>query len=740
MKDAYVGKPLDRVDAIAKVTGKAEFTADVPVAGLAHGVIVSATISKGRVTSIDTTAARAVPGVIAVLTHENAPKLPGATHKKEENARILQVLQDDTVAYDAQPIALVIADTIEAARHAAELVSPRYETARGSFTIETADEQPYTPAPSKMRPPWDSSRGDPDGALKSAAVKVDEKYETPLENHNPMETHGTTAVWAGDRLTLYDATQGIFGVKKRIAAVFGIPEDDVRVVSHFVGGGFGSKGSPWSHVALAAMGARVTKRPVKLVVTRHQMFAFVGHRPRTVQRVALGAVRSGKLVSIAHEVVTQTSRFDEFVEPSALLTRMLYACPNVRTSHRLVRLDLPTPTYMRAPGESTGSFALESAMDELAFALGMDPVDLRLKNHADQDPDEKKPWSSKSLKECYRVAAERFGWSKRTRAPRSMRDGRFLVGFGMATATYPARQGTASALARMSADGTATVLAGSQDIGTGTYTIMTQIAADALAMPIDKVRFDLGDTAYPETPVSGGSTTASSTGSATFRAATALRDKLAEIAIADASSPLHGLRKEDLDAREGKLVSKRDASKSDAYGAIVKRSGQNEIEARIEEKPAADRDKRSCHSFGAHFVEVRVDEATSEIRVARAVSAFAAGRILNEKTARSQFMGGVVWGIGLALLEHTVRDPRTGRLVTRDLSEYHVPANLDVPNVDVILVKEDDAYVNPLGAKGIGEIGIVGMGAAIANAVHHATGVRVRDLPITLEKIMAVRT
>ncbi|HEY2369041.1 MAG TPA: molybdopterin cofactor-binding domain-containing protein, partial [Polyangiaceae bacterium] len=368
------------------------------------------------------------------------------------------------------------------------------------------------------------------------------------------------------------------------------------------------------------------------------------------------------------------------------------------------------------------------------------PVDLRVKNHADEDPDEKKPWSSKSLKECYRVAAERFGWSRRTRTPRSMRDGRFLVGWGMATATYPARQSTASALARMSADGTATLLAGSQDIGTGTYTIMTQIAADALAMPMDKVRFDLGDTAYPETPVSGGSMTASSTGSATFRAATALRDKLVELAIADGASPLHGLRKEDVEADSGKLVSKRDHSKSDDYGAIVKRSGQNEIQVDVHEDQAPDRKKYSCHSFGAHFVEVRVDEATSEVRVARVVSAFAAGRILNAKTARSQFYGGITWGIGLALLEHTVRDPRTGRVVTRDLSEYHVPVNLDVPAVDVLLVDEHDAHVNPIGAKGIGEIGIVGMGGAIANAVHHATGVRVRDLPITLDKIMGGRT
>ena len=613
-------------------------------------------------------------------------------------------------------------------------VAPTYESSRGVYTIETADAPPFTPKPSKMRPPWDETRGDPNAA---APVKIAETYTTPIENHNPMETHGTVALWQDDKLTLYDATQGIFGVKKRIAEIFGIAPDDVRVVSHFVGGGFGSKGSPWSHVVLAAMAARVVRRPVKLVVTRHQMFSFVGHRPRTIQRLAIGAKRDGTLVSIAHDVVTHTSRFDDFVEPSALATRMLYACPNVRTSHKLVRLDLPTPTFMRAPGESTGSFALESALDEVAYACDVDPVALRMTNYAKSDPDEEKPWSSKSLDQCYRAAADRFGWSKRTRAPRSMRDGRVLVGQGMATATYPSRQWPASALAKMRADGTAVVVAGTQDIGTGTYTIMTQIAADALGLDVAKVRFDLGDTSYPETPVSGGSSTASSTGSAVSRASLALRDRIAEIAIADSHSPLFGLRAADLDAQNGTLVSKTNPSKSDDYVSILKRANRDEVEARVESKEMPGRKDHSCHAFGAHFVEVRVDEALHEVRVSRVVSAFASGKILNAKTARSQYIGGIVWGIGLALLEHTVRDERDGRVVTRDFSDYHVPTNRDVPDIDVIFVDETDPYVNAIGAKGIGEIGIVGMGAAIANAVHHATGVRVRDLPITLDKLMS---
>jgi xanthine dehydrogenase YagR molybdenum-binding subunit len=723
---------VNRVDAVAKVTGRATFSGDVVLPNLAHAVIVSAAISKGTA-SVDGARAREAPGVLAVLTSDNAPKLPASATKKEDNTRVLQALQNDAIAYDGQPIAVVVAETIEQARHGAALLITRYLPSEGRFAIEKADDAPFTPKPSTGRPSWDSSRGDPDGALKSAAARIERTYTTPIENHNPMETHTTVAVWRGDELTLYDATQGIFGVRKRLAEVFDTPPAKVRVVSHFVGGGFGSKGSTWSHVVLAAMAARAVGRPVKLVLTRHQMFQFVGHRPRTIQKLSVGAQKDGKIVAMTHDVVTHTSRFDDFVEPSALATRMLYACPNVRTSHKLVRLDLPTPTFMRAPGESTGSFALESALDEVAATLGMDPVELRLRNHADTDPDERKPWSSKSLKECYRVGAERFGWSKRSKTPRSTWDGQVLVGWGMATATYPSHQWPASALARMRSDGTAVVLAGSQDIGTGTYTIMTQIAAETLGVPVEKVRFDLGDTLYPETPVSGGSSTASSTGSAVQRACQALRDRFIDMALADARSPLHGARKEDVRARDGVLAVR---DKTDAYTDILSRAGRDQIEERFDEKEEPSRKTHSCHAFGAQFVEVRVNEALGEIRVSRVVGAYAAGRILNAKTARSQLLGGVVWGIGLALLEHTVHDERTGRVVTRDLADYHVPTNRDTPDIDVTFVPEDDAYVNAIGAKGIGEIGIVGMGAAIANAVHHATGVRVRDLPITVDKVL----
>ncbi len=712
MSDANVGKGIDRVDARAKVAGKAPFAAEIAVANVAYAVVVTSGVAKGRVASVDAKAASSAPGVLAVLTHENAPRLPGANVKLGPIDRHLQILQDDRVLYADQPVALVVAQSLEAAQHGASLLALRYDAAAPSAEIDGLLAAAYRPESAGPVGQPDTSRGDVDAALAKAHARIDVTYTTPNENHNPMEPHATIAVWHGeDRLTLYDSTQGIFGVRKKIAAVFGLPAERVRVVSHYVGGGFGSKGSPWSHVALAVMGAKVARRPVKLAVTRPQMFSLVGHRPRTVQRIALGADADGKLVAVRHDVTNETSSFDDFVEPSAVQTRMLYACPNVATSHRLVRLDVPTPTFQRAPGESTGTLALESAMDELAYALEMDPLELRLRNYAEVDPGEGKPWSSKSLRECYRAGAERFGWSRRDPRPRSMREGAWLVGWGMATATYPSRQSPASAVARARPDGTVLVQAGTQDIGTGTYTIMTQIAADALGVPLDRVRFELGDTELPETPVSGGSQTASSTGSAVKMACLALRKKLAAAAGVDESAPLD-------------------------FAAIVRKSGQPEIAADHHAEEKAERKARSCHSFGADFVEVRVDPDLGVVRVARVVAAFGAGKILNAKTARSQLVGGIVWGIGMALEERTVRDPRTARAVTRDLSDYHVPVCADVPDVDVITIDEDDPFVNEIGAKGIGEIGITGIGAAIVNAVFHATGKRVRDVPITLDKLL----
>jgi xanthine dehydrogenase YagR molybdenum-binding subunit len=472
---------------------------------------------------------------------------------------------------------------------------------------------------------------------------------------------------------------------------------------------------------------------VKLVVTRQQMFSLVGHRARTIQRVALGCDAKGKLTAVRHDVLTETSRFDDFVEASALQSRMLYACPNIATSHRAVRLDIPTPTFTRAPGKASGSFALESALDELAYAAKIDPLQLRIRNHAELDPESNKPWSSKSLLPCYAQAAKAFGWERRKPEPRSMRDGNWLVGYGMATATYPARQLPSSARARMRADGTVLVQAGTQDIGTGTYTIMSQIAADTLGVPFEMVSFELGDTELPETPLSAGSFTTSSTGAAVKKACLALADELAKAAIADPKSPLHGLKLGEPKLADGALVA---GPRRDPLAAIVTRSGKPEIVAEAKTEISPEQKNYSIHAFGADFVEVRVDEDLGTIRIARMVGAFGCGRIINAKTARSQLVGGMIWAIGHALEEHTVRDPRTGRAVTRDLADYHVPVHADVPAIDVIMIHEDDPYVNEIGAKGLGEIGITGAVAAIANAVYHATGKRVRDLPITLDKLL----
>jgi xanthine dehydrogenase YagR molybdenum-binding subunit len=734
----WIGRDLERVDGRKKVTGTATYAAETAVGQVAHAAIVGATIGRGRVVAIDTAAAEKTPGVLAVITHANAPKLPGALLKSKPNDRVVQVLQDDSVRYHDQPIALVVAERLEQAQHAAALVRARYaeEPAVGELEADLAS----AVAPASAGGPTsaaDSKRGDADLALAAAAVRLELTYTTPVETHNPMEPHATIAVWRGaDSLTLYDSTQGIFAVRRRLAEIFGLEPQAVRVISHFVGGGFGGKGAPWSHVALAALGARVTGRPVKLAITRPQMQSLVGHRPKTVQKLAIGAEPSGHLLALRHDVVSETSRFDEFTEGCSAVTRMLYACPNVTTSQRLVKLDIPTPTYMRAPGESTGTFALESALDELAWKLRLDPIELRRRNHADVDPIDGRPWSSKSLLACYQAGAERFGWSDRKPAIGAMRAGDWRLGMGVATATRPSPQQPASARARLLADGRVIVEAGTQDIGTGTYTILTQVAADALALPVEAVRFELGDSSFPESPPSVGSFTAASCSNAVHQACRSLIAKLIERAVADERSPLHGLSVAGVAALDGALVAAADPSRREPYAAAVARSGQAELVAEAETRAGPERESYSMHAFGAIFAGVRVDPDIGELRVDRLVGAFACGTILNARTARSQLLGGMVWGLGMATRERSVRDPRSGRMVTRDLADYHVPVHADVPPIDVILVPEEDRYVNELGVKGLGEIGVTGVAAAIANAVHHAIGVRVRDLPITIEQLL----
>jgi xanthine dehydrogenase YagR molybdenum-binding subunit len=707
-----IGDPVNRLDGRLKVTGGARYSAEWPIEGLVYGAVVQSTIARGTITSIDTRAAARAPGVLAVLTADNAPRLPqaGRAGVNPPAGRVLSLLQSKEIRYNGEPIALVVAQSFEQATYAASLVRAAYRTEPAAIDMrkELPSAQPYTQKILGQFEPA-SHRGNTADALQRADTVLDATYSTPLETHNAMEPHATIAQWDGDRLTLHDATQYVYGVKRFVAKTLGIAEDRVRVVSKFVGGAFGSKGSAWSHVVLAAMAARHVSRPVKVVLTRRQMFGPVGARPYTVQHLRVGARSDGSITAIEQEVASSTSTFEDWVESSTLQTRVLYDVPNVDTSQRLVRLNLGTPTFNRGPGESSGTFGLESALDELAEKLGVDPVALRLKNYAEKDPERGVPFSSKSLRECYAQAAERFGWSRRSARPRSMRDGDALVGWGMATATYPAKRQPASALARLTGDGTIVVRAATHEFGTGTYTSMSQIAADALGVPVERIRFELGDTDYPENPISAGSMTAASTGPAVHAAALALG--------------------EEIKSRGGR------AADLESCRAVVAKNG-GDIDARAGARPGEEQRTYSMHSFGAVFAEARVDPDLGEIRVPRIVAAYGVGRVLNEKLARSQLAGGIVYGLSMALHEHTAIDPRTGRYLNADLSEYLVPVNRDVADIDVLLVDERDAHVDPIGVKGIGEIGTTGVAAAVANAVHHATGVRIRDLPLTLDKVL----
>jgi xanthine dehydrogenase YagR molybdenum-binding subunit len=733
-----VGRPIDRVDGRLKVTGGARYAVEFPVERVAHAVLVGSTVANGRIRTIDASAAERVPGVLHVMTHENAPKLkPVVTNPAEGDAAGRRVpLQSPNVYYAGQYVAMIVAENLEQARHAADLVRVAYDEQPPATDMGKERGKAYVPRQRVAGKPADVKRGDADSALSSAAVKVDETYRTPTEHHNPMEPHATTAAWEGDRLTVYDATQYTYGVRHSMAATFGVPEENVRVVCKFTGGGFGCKGTVWAHVLLAAAAARQVKRPVRLATTRRQMFSNTGHRAETEQRVALGATREGKLTAIIHEGLSHTSAYDEYVEPFSKPTHMMYASETLRASQRLVPLNVGTPTYMRAPGECSGMFALESALDELAYKLGIDPVRLRLINHADRDPSDDLPWSTKLLRESYRTGAERFGWSRRDPRPASTRDGRYLVGTGMATAVYPVNHFPASARVRIRQDGTALAESSTHDLGTGAYTVLTQVAADTLGLPVERVRVDIGDTDLPKAFVSGGSATTMSVGSAIQGAGRAALAKLKEAARGDSRSPLYGAPADRIAARGGGLWLTDNPSKGETFGAVLSRAGVREVEGGFDMQFNDREKKHSSHSFGAHFAEVRVDPDFGEVRLTRFTGVFDIGRAMNRKLAESQMRGGVVMGLGMALMEETVLDKNLGRIVNSDLAEYHVPVHADVPPIDVVLLDGFDEIASPIGAKGAGEIGIVGVAAAVANAVYHATGVRVRDLPITPDKLI----
>jgi xanthine dehydrogenase YagR molybdenum-binding subunit len=708
-----IGAPVERLEGRAKVTGAARYAAEHNLEHLVYASLVSSTIPAGTIRAIDTSAALKSPGVLAVLSHLNAPKLqmPAKPQPGEQGSSLAEAkylpFSDATIHYLGQHIAVVVADTLERAVRGAELVRVTYAP-----SVARTDLQQHSAEAKERGQNAKFAKGDADSAFSAAPIKIDQIYRTPYEHHNPMEAHGLVAAWNGEHLTLHDSSQNIFAVQRTLAQLFGIPKENIRVMSPLAGGAFGGKGSMWPHVVIGVLAAREVKRPVKLVVTRKQLFFGNGHRPETEQRVALGATADGKLVSIIHEGIGQGNDVCDYNESFTAPTKVIYASPNMRGANRVVELNVASGTYMRAPGDSPGMFALDSAMDELAYALKIDPLQLRLLNHADEDPLSGKPWSSKSLKECYTRAAERFGWSRRTPEPRSMRDGVDLIGWGMASANRPSHRAPASARATMRSDGTVLIASGTHDMGMGTITVMTQLAAATLGIPIERVRLELGDTTLPPTPIAAGSMTAASVGSAVFGVATELKKKLAELAGSDPES---------LDPS--------------TYTAILRQHYLDHVEVQFDAKPPQD-DPYSSHAFGAHFAEVAIDPDIPVVRVRRIVSAFAGGRILNAKTARSQYLGGLVWGIGQALLEETHLDRKLGSFTNVNFGEYLVPVNPDIRALDVILVEEEDPHVNPIGVKGIGEVGMVGVAAAIANAVYHATGKRVRELPITVEKLL----
>ncbi|MFF0371525.1 xanthine dehydrogenase family protein molybdopterin-binding subunit [Micromonospora sp. NPDC005087] len=739
-----IGATLNRVDGRAKVRGEARYSAEVPVTGLVHGVLVGATVASGRITAIDTVEAERADGVLAVFTHRNldrvatVPKLLPSLAGLAAPGQTFFPMQDETIHYAGQPIALVVADTIERAEHAGTLIRVEYASTPAITLIDQARDQAYVPERIfGGLLPGHGSRGDVAKALAEAEVCVDATYRFAPNHHNPIEASASTAVWEDiDRLTVYDSTQGPNATQFTVAALLGLPPISIRVVSHAVGGSFGSKAMIWHHPALAALAARQVGRPVRLALTREQMFTSCGHREEQEQRITLGAHADGRITALRHHKLSLTSQFDDWAEPSLQSPAVAYTSPHYEGVYHLIRGNTITPTFMRAPGEATGMFALECAMDELAERVGIDPLELRLRNCSDTDPESGHPWSSSGLKECYQRASELFGWSDRDSRPR--REGQWLIGSGMASALYPVTQpvNPQRARARLYNDGTAVVEAGVSEFGTGVYTAMTQVAADALGLPVERVRFVGGSSDLPNVTAAVGSTGTSAVGSAVHLAVTQLRDELIGRAVADDHSPLHGADPAGVVVRDGRMARRDRPDVGETYADLMQRTLTPDVEVLGTWTPPPQDAGYGVHTFGAQMAEVAVDADLGVVRVRRMVGVFAPGRVLNRKTAHSQLMGGMLWGLGQALLEATRMDPRSGRWANASLGDYLVAVNADAPDVMVDTIEVHDEVVNPLGMKGVGEIGVVGAAAAIANAVHHATGRRQYELPITLEKLL----
>ena len=732
-----IGQPLTRRDGTLKVTGRAPYAADAHPPGMVFATMATATIARGHVTHLDIAAARAHPGVIDVMTPANRPQLAADPDLRDSPfAFKLDVLQNDTVRYPGQPIAVVIATSLEAATEGAALLAPRYAAEPARTGLDGTAFVPQFVGPGH---PATLAQGDVEAGLAAAAQRIEQTYDTPAQYHNAMEPHAIVAAWDGDRLSVDMPTQGLAMTVGRFAQLFGVPPEGIEIRSPFLGGGFGSKGLAAGPAVLGVLAARLVGRPVKLVLRREQMYGPVGHRAPTRQTIRMGTDAQGAFTAIANHARTATSTFDDFIEPAADSAHTLYATPALATSHDAVRIDTGTPMFMRAPGEAPGSIALESAVDEMAEACGMDPLAFRLKNYAETEPASGKPFSSKKLRECYAQGAAAFGWATRPLAPRQMRDAAgLLVGWGMGTATFPALMFAGQARAVLRADGSGLVESGTHDMGQGAWTAFAQIAADGLGLPIERIEFRAGHSAMPDAGIAGGSAHTATAGMAIHEAGGAVIARLAELATGDERSPLFGAGNAGVIARDGRLHRRDDEGRSDSYADILLRAGLDEIEAAGSgvADPAA-LATYAMHAHGAVFVEVKVDPDLGQVRCTRIVGAFAAGRVINPRLVRSQYYGGMIWGVSFALHEQAITDARTGRVMNANLAEYHLPVNADVPSLEAILVDEHDPYVNALGIKGVGEIAITGTAGAVANAVWHATGTRCRRFPIGLEDLLA---
>ena len=732
-----IGQPLTRRDGVLKVKGEARYAADNHPPGMLHAVLAVSSIARGHVKFLDVEAAKRHPGVVEVMTSANRPPLAEDPDAKTNPFMFrMELLQNDNVRYANQPIAVVIAETLEAATEGAALLSPQYEVLPARVGLDGGER--FVPPAVGIGNPAAIERGDVEAGLASASKRIEATYETPAQYHNAMEPHAIVAVWDGDTLSIDTPSQGLAMAQGRIAGLFGISPEKIHIRSPFLGGGFGSKGLVSGPQALGILAAKMVGRPVKLVLRREHMYGPVGHRSASRQKLRIGVDGDGLLTAIDHHAKIATSTFDDFYEPAADASHTLYASPAIATSHEAVRIDTGTPLFMRAPGEATGSIALESAIDETAWACGMDPLAFRLKNYAEVEPISGKPFSSKALRECYAQGAARFGWAKRPLAPRQTRDDAgLLVGWGVGTATFPALMFQAEARAVVRSDGAGVMEIGAHDMGQGAWTALAQIAADGLGLDLEQVEFKAGTSDLPDAGIAGGSAHTATAGMAIHNAGAAVIAKLADLATGDERSPLFGAGNAGVVARDGRLFRRDDETRSESYAEILGRAGLAQVEARG--KSAADpaaQTNYAMHAHGAVFAEVKVDPDLGQIRVTRLVGAFAAGRIINPHLVRSQIYGGMIWGMSFALHEEALVDRRSGRIINANLAEYHVPVNADVPSMEALMIEEHDPHVNALGIKGVGEIGITGSAGAVANAVWHATGVRVRRFPIRIEELV----